>query len=167
MLDIKFSGKTDKPELNNGLREYRAIWEKEGEKIVKTLESMSGLKFKEDTITATISETSFSHPLTLKASISKERKLATLIHELIHILFNDIKLPKIEDSSLEVHKLIYLFQYDVLIVLYGEDFAIRNAKADIKYRPKIYKLAWDWALSFSKEERAKKFKEITSKYQKT
>jgi len=163
MLDIKFSGKTDKPELNNGVGEYIAIWEKEGEKIIKALEKMSGLRFKENNIIATISETSFSHPLTLKASISKERKLATLIHELIHILFNDIKLPKIEDSSLEIHKLIYLFQYDVFTKLYGEDFAIRNAKADIKYRPRVHKLAWDWVLSFSKEERAEKFKEITSR----
>lgn len=167
MLDIKFSGKTDKPELNNGLREYRAIWEEERGKIVKTLEDMSGLKFKEDTIIATISETSFSHPLlTLKGTINKERKLATLIHELIHILFvdNDIKLQGIENPSLEEHKLVYLFQYDVFTKLYGEDFAIRNAKADIKYRPKIHKLAWDWVLSFSKGERAEKFKEMTSKY---
>lgn len=163
MLNIKFSTETNKSELNNGLREYKAIWEEEGEKIVKTLEDMSGLKFKEDTIIATISETSFSHPLTLKASISKERKFATLIHELVHILLNDIKLPKIEDSSLEIHKLIYLFQYDVFTKLYGEDFAIRNAKADIKYRPRVHKLAWDWVLSFSKEERAEKFKEITSR----
>ena len=54
--------------------------------------------------------------------------------------------------------------YDVWADVFGEDFA--EAGKERECGNLIYKKAWQWALSFSKEERTKKFQEMRQKYQK-
>jgi hypothetical protein len=43
--------------------------------------------------------------------------------------------------------------------LYGSEFADKAVDNEKKFS-ESYKEAWEWALSFSKEERSKKFREI-------
>ena len=157
MLDISFSAPEDNSEFVKSAGEYRSLWKDEGEKITGTLEELSGLRFISRNIDATISDRSFSHPLTLKGGgiINWERRLVLLIHELIHILFtdNEVKLPMEEEHRLELHKKIYLFQYEVVSTLYGKDVAQRNARDDTRNHPKLHGEAWNWALSLSDKER--------------
>lgn len=162
---MKFHPDSDRLELVKAAKKYQKIWDNESRKIVGVMEKISSLKFKEKFINALIYEgISFSHPLRLRASYSTEIKKATLIHELCHRLLvgNKIETPKIskdEDESLEIHKVIYLILYDIWVDLYGERFAKRNVKVEFGRDPK-YRKAWDWALSFNKKTRVRKFSQL-------
>ena len=72
------------------------------------------------------------------------------------ILFKKIKLP--DFSSLENHKNLDLCLYDIIVDLYGKNFA--DIVIGVESKHTLYKEAWDWALSFSEEERRKKFSEL-------
>lgn len=143
---MKINFYTNNSEFNNAINEYKSIWNEEGESIVKSIEEISKLKFKNEDIEAEIFEgISISHPLRLRASYSGDVKKATLIHELLHILFvdNDIK---IEGGSLEIHKELFLILYDVWAKLYGDDFMKRMIEEESK-RTLMYQEAWNWVLS--------------------
>lgn len=168
MLKINFYPDSDREDrlktTEKGVKEYKKIWKQEGEKIVKTIEKVSGLKFKEKTINSVVyvgSLPSRSIPLSLKADYSLERKKGILIHELCHRLMSGNKIwfdIKKRNFSLEVHKAIYLILYDIWLNLYGKNFA--KANLDYESKSALYKKAWEWALSFNKEERSKRFRKI-------
>lgn len=170
---INFYPEQNNPIFEKAAREYAKIWEKEGDKILVAIEKISKLKFKERVINAlTYGEISYSVPLQLESDISTKHKRGTLIHELCHrlVVGNDIRLDiGYEDKNwnLEVHKHVDLIMYDIFIELYREDFANKEIEYEISLWPgkdiSPYKLAWDWALSMTKEERQKEFK----KYLKT
>lgn len=164
MLTIKFYPDSDVNTLQEPTKRYEAIWKKEGEKIIEKIEETSGLKFKESYINAIVfiaKLPSRSCPLSLKANITNERKLAVLIHELCHRILaaNGIGLLKNQfqseqERTYEVHKVLNLVLYDVWSDLYGEDFAKRNVEAETGWKEtQVYKKAWKWALSMSKEKR--------------
>ncbi len=56
----------------------------------------------------------------------------------------------------EVHKIIFLILYDILVDLYGKKIADANVQEESTYS-KEYKLAWEWALSMPKKERKQKY----------
>lgn len=172
MLKINFYPDSDREDRLNsvkkGTKEYKNIWQKDGENIIKTIENVSKLSFVESEINSIVYVSSLnprSVPLSLRANVSLERKKGTLVHELCHRLISgnliriDVKDRK--DFSLEVHKLLNLILYDVWVDIYGEQLA----KSNLDYESGIpsYKEAWEWALSFSKEERAKRFEEASKK----
>ncbi|MBX4206043.1 hypothetical protein KW795_02500 [Candidatus Microgenomates bacterium] len=165
MLKINFYLDSDDDRLLPGLESYKKIWELEGEKITETIESISGLKFKEKLINSIIFRSvSHSHPLSLNADFVEERKKANLIHELCHRITvgrTTLFYPKMEplEFTLNSHKAIDLILYDILTELYGEDYAKGQVELESTFRDTA-KDAWDWALSFTKEERKSKFKEI-------
>ncbi len=168
MLQINFYPESDKKEFVKAAAEYQKIWEKEGQKIVKAIEKYSGLTFKTKVINAlTFEGISYSSPLQLNSSYNPSRKEGTLVHELIHRLLveNNFWLPE-ENFLEEVHKIIDLILYDIWVELLGEKGAKDNKEVEIGYGNPAYKKAWDWALSFPKEKRAKKFQEMRTKYQK-
>ncbi len=151
-MKINFYPDHDDLELIKSAEEYQEIWIKESARIIETIERLTGLKFTENTINAVVIEgVSRSHPLSLRASYPIETKKATLVHELFHRL-----IPGKED---EIHKLLDLILYDVWIDLWGEDFAKKQVKVESERQP-LYKDAWDWALSLTREQRAAKFKEL-------
>lgn len=169
MLQINFYPEGNKKEFIKAKKEYQGIWEKDGMKIIVAFEKNSRLKFKKSLIKAVVFEgISQSRPLKLKSSWDYEMKKAALTHELAHIILgdNNIKIPDKDKENFQenLHKVIYLFLYDSWFDSFGENFA-KIAK-DKECGNPVYKRAWDWALSFPKEERAIKFKEMKDKYQK-
>lgn len=165
---INFYPESDNPDFEKAAKEYAQIWKEEGEKIATTIEKISGLKFKEKVINAlTFADVSYSVPLQLSSSDSLEEKKAGLVHELCHrlIVGNDIKLKgevTNENWNLKVHKQVDLIIYDAWVELYGKDFANRMIESEINLWTgegiSPYKIAWDWALAMTKEQRAEEFK---------
>jgi len=174
MLTIKFYPDSDANTLQEPTERYETIWKKEGKRIVEKIEEASGLKFKESYINAVVFVAklpSRSCPLSLRANIIDERKLAVLIHELCHRILtaNEIGLLKNQfqseqEKTYEVHRVLNLVLYDVWSDLYGEDFAKRNVEAEIGLKTsQIYKKAWKWALSMSREKRKEMILKLTRK----
>lgn len=164
MININFA-----PEDTTFIRaseEYVRIWEREGKRITFAIEKVSGLPFKEHDLTAIVFEgISQSHPLKLRASYDENTKIATLVHELLHIISAEymFALPEhTDDLGLGLHKQINLVLYDIWSDLYGVQFA--NAQVAIESeRTPMYKEAWEWALSFSRHEREQQFHKLISK----
>jgi len=163
-VNISFSPESEK--FTEATREYQKIWSEEGRRMIEAMESVSGLKFQETDIKAIVYEgVSYSgykeSPMKLRASYPTNVKKATLIHELGHRLNNPI-IDKPE--GIDEHRLLFLYLYDVWEKLYGKSFADEMVVVE-KKRKGIYdyEMAWNWALSLSKEERASKLKEALSK----
>jgi len=167
MLQINFYPESDKKEFIKAAEEYQKIWQEEGQKIVKAIEKYSGLTFKTKVINAlTFEGISSSIPMRLRSSFNLNRKKGALVHELIHRLLIDNNFWfKQKNFTEELHKVIDLILYDIWIDLLGKEEAKDNKKVEISYGDPAYKKAWAWALSFSKEERAKQFQEMREKYQ--
>ena len=144
---------------------YGRIWEEEGDRIITAIESATGLKFKERSVTAAVYEgISWSDPLKLRSSYDEDTKKATLVHELLHRLSKDhlIKMPDKSDAfDLGQHKKIYLVLYDLWCELHGKNFADRQVTIESGRTP-MYKAAWDWALRLPKAERRAKFADLVA-----
>lgn len=172
-MKINFYPEYDNPEFEKAAREYEEIWNREGEKITAVIEKISVLKFKEKIINSVVYRyISFSHPLSLQADVPSNLKAATLTHELCHRLLagNEIW-PRVKrghpNHRLEQHKLLDLILYDILIDLFGK----KKSDEEIRYEISLwnqeeispYKIAWDWALAMTREERQKEFKKYLPK----
>jgi len=172
MLKINFLPDSDRKDrladIQKALKEYKAIWEKDGVRIVKTIEKVSNLNFAESEINAIVYKSSLnarSVPLSLSTYYPKNRKLELLTHELCHRLLSGnpfrLDLKKGQSHNVELHKILFLILYDIWIELRGKEYADKSVEANCKYsKSGDSKKAWEWALSFSKEEREKKFKEF-------
>ena len=80
-----------------------------------------------------------------------------LIHELLHrLMVGNKKGTKDEKTT---HRQLDLVLFDIWEKLYGKVFADESVTLEHSYHSLIYKESWDWALSFSKEERMKLFHE--------
>lgn len=174
MFNISFIVDSDrgdiKEKISRGLNEYKDIWSKDGERIVEEIEKVSGLEFKENEVNAIVYESSLpsrSFPLSLKASIPLDIKPGLLVHELCHRLLSGnrvrIKAKEYKDLSLEIHKVLNLILYDVMINLYGKDKTKKLVKWESSSRTGIYKKAWNWVLAYDKKTRAKKFENFMKK----
>lgn len=160
MISIQFFPIFEDKKITDAVNEYQAIWNKEGARIVETLQRLAGLSFLEDHISVVIYEgTSFSgrtidDVMKLRASYNTDVKKGTIIHELSHrLLFNLKNVPDIDS-----HKIINLFLYDVWVDLYGEDFATQMVEVE-KKRAENYIIAWNEVLALTREQRAEKFLE--------
>lgn len=166
MIKINFVPESNLMDYSKIVKEYEKLWGQEGKKIVKTIEKVSGLKFQETEINAIVywgSLHSRSRPLCLMIKDSKERRLSILVHELGHrIISGNLRRNKIKRPALDSHKLLDLILYDIWVELYGKEFADSAVEAEKKIPREEYEKAWEWALSFSKEKRAKKFNDYIS-----
>jgi len=165
MLKLNFIPESNLRDYSQVIDEYKKLWQDEGEKIVKVIEKISNLKFQESEINAIVyygSLPSRSRPLCLMIKDSKERRLSILIHELTHRIIsgNSKRERRKIITSLEVHKTLFLILYDIWIEVYGKDFAKSAVEWEKNIPQEEYKKAWEWALSFNKGGRARKFKEI-------
>ena len=168
MLQINFYPESNNPNFDKAAREYSSIWRNEGNKIQSVIEKISGLKLKEKVINAvTCDDVSYSIPLKLQSNISIENKKGVLIHELCHriIVGNNVRFDfSYEDKNwnLEVHKQVDLILYDIWVKLYDEEFARKQIDDEVNLWTgkgiSPYKIAWDFTLSMTKEQRQKEFK---------
>lgn len=158
-MHIHFHPESNRHDYSQAIAEYESIWNRYAELITKTWEEVTGLKFKETEINALIYKgRSQSHPFLLRDEIDLERKTTVLIHELGHrIIFKRQNIPEI--TSLENHKTLFLVLYEVFEKILGTEIADRAAEWDREnLSADVYKAAWDWALSFPKEERIIEFR---------
>jgi hypothetical protein len=164
VLAIRFVPASDRPDLAAAAAAYRRLWDAEGERIVACLEGLTGLRFAEPELDASVDERpSQSHPLVLRASYAAETKAGALVHELGHRLLRGNRAalglpPARPDRPLENHRLLDLFLFDAWADLYGEDAARRLVEIERGYdrslpRP-FYGEAWDWALALGRPARA-------------
>ena len=92
----------------------------------------------------------------MRASYSADTKKATLIHEIGHRHISQLeKRPE----GIDEHSVLFLILYDIWVELYGEKVANEQVEVE-KARRGPYPAAWNYALSMTKKEREKKFREI-------
>ena len=167
VITINFYPESDNEKFQKAAEEYSDIWKKDGKKIFDKIQKLSGLKFKTKAINAvTFEGHSYSLPLRLRSSYPQTQKKAVLIHELCHRLLidNNFYIFDTKNLSEDVHKILDLILYDLWVSLLGEKRANESKDVEIAYGDQAYKNAWDWALSFDKETRVKKFKEMVKQY---
>jgi hypothetical protein len=150
----------DSPQFADATREYQEIWAREGARIVAAMQEVSGLKVEDRAVKAIVLEESSSSgyqesPMRLRASYPADTKKATLVHELGHRMQADFF------TSEEEHKYLFLWIYDVWVKLYGKEFADAQVAVE-RQRGRMYPAAWDFALSFTPAERAKKWKDTVA-----
>ncbi len=161
-VKINFTPESEKFEA--ATKEYRVLWQAEGDRMIKALEKVSGLKFKEtefETIVFEgISRSGYpgGSPMKMRASYTADTKKATLIHELGHRHISQLeKRP----SDIDEHSVLFLILYDIWVDLYGKKFA--DAQVEIeKGRRGPYPAAWEYSLKMTRKERKRKFREIVS-----
>lgn len=159
---VKINFTPESERFAEATKEYQALWKAEGDPIVKTLESVSGLKFTETEFGTIVFEgisrsgRPGGSPMKIRASYSPDTKKATLIHEIGH---RHIAQLEKRPADIDEHRVLFLILYDVWEKLYGKKFADEQVEIE-KERRGIYPEAWQWALSMNKKERARKFEEI-------
>jgi len=127
----KFSGK-QYVNMERFSAELQSFWGKEGKKIKKEIEKVSGLKFKDKIKCFVVKDMEFnaiSFPFTLKYNKIETIK-GILIHEMIHILLKDNKKVlelvrnkfNYEDYDFKVHFPVLLIQRKVIENLYGKNY---------------------------------------------
>ncbi|MEI6490781.1 MAG: hypothetical protein WCO16_03395 [bacterium] len=165
MTTIRFIPIFEDAEFIEATKEYEAIWEKEANRIIEVFNKVTGLSLLENRIACVVYEGmsmsggTVNDLMKLRASYNSDEKKGTLVHELSHRLVLNIKN---HPEDLNSHQVIYLFLYDTWIELYGEEFAKKMLEIE-KRRTDMYKKAWEWAMSFSKQQRKQKFADILSK----
>lgn len=164
--------------------QYERIWKQYSRRIVKAFREVTGLKFQQYVITVRVSNTFsssaglFGKPMVLSADFrSVEFKLITIIHELSHRLLGGNALaPKYlgvyneekdsDDTFQEIeHSNIYLFEYDVVYLALGEDWATICSNFEQRNRSLMYPhtRAWDWAMNLPYSDRQTKLKQLAAK----
>lgn len=111
--------------------ELEASWEKDGRKIIREIEKVSRLKFKENKtcfLVKNMKYAAISNPLTLKRQQHIQRAKTILIHELTHVLLEDNreKILKIiqktypgESFEFKLHIPVLLITRKVIEEIYG------------------------------------------------
>lgn len=163
-------------ELNGYIRKLNIVWSKEGKDILKKIENITKLKWKERKIIVYISteiKNAFSDPLTMSFDYRKDLKNSrdVLTHELLHQIqiqndsrinkyysFLQKKYPK-ANGTVHSHIFVHAALKKIYLELIGED----RLKKDIKKCQKwpAYKRAWTIVEEEGYETILKKFKELT------
>jgi hypothetical protein len=150
-------------------KDYQALWRAEGDRIVKALEKVSGLKFKETGFEAIVFEgisrsgRPGGTPMKMRASYTADTKKATLVHEIGH---RHISQLETRPADIDEHSVLFLILYDIWVELYGKKFADNQVEIE-KSRRGPYPAAWEFALSMTKKQREAKFKQIVSQNRET
>ena len=157
-LDIR----ADSAPLEAAAAEYRNIWARDGIRIVSTMQSISGLQFREPSIPVRIvtgpSGSGYgARPMRLRGSYPEPTKRATLVHELGHRLQNEL-FARGEDD----HPALFLWLYDVWTALYGTEFArqqvdVESARTGGRHD---YRAMWAQALAMDSSARANAWRRL-------
>lgn len=134
---------------------YRQRWQDEGARIAAALERIAGISFPAQPIEVLIRDgapmTSLDgRTIRLRAGYPINVWRATMTHELGHRLA--ITLGR--RAGIDDHRALYLFYYDAMIELYGQEFADHVVGFERRIPgPYDYDAAWTWALSMTRAER--------------
>src|SRR6266513_1368898 len=84
---VKINFKAESTRFNAATEEYDQIWQSEGDRMIATIEQVTGLKYPEKEFNAIVfegvSESGRGRiPMKMRASYSTEIKKATLMHEI-------------------------------------------------------------------------------------
>jgi len=150
MKKKKYSGK-QYVDMERFSAELQSFWGKEGGKIKKEIEKISGLKFKYKVKCFIVRDMEFnaiSFPFTLKYNKNMETIKGILIHELIHVLLKDNKKVldlvrnkfNYEDYDFKVHFPVLLIQRKVIENLYGNSYF----KKVLQQERDIDELGYEW-----------------------
>jgi hypothetical protein len=152
------------PAFSEPVKEYKAIWESEGDRIVNALEAATGLRLEAGPIRAVVCEcTSYSGyretPMQLRASYPDATKRGTLVHELSHRLITDVA-----PESVDQHQVIFLFVYDVWVELWGKEFADGQVVVESGRRGYDYESAWREALAHGATGRRERWRALLEQW---
>lgn len=151
--------------------EYAMVWEKEGNKIIKSIEDNLGLKFNEEELKIDICEGyqdkgNFSGRSTKDNMVFRYNnrcKCGTFYHELSHRIITEYDMfekLKNQFNLKEEHQIIDLFLYDAIEEAYGTEAALFRVEYEKTFPEPEFKESWDFALSLSREERKRMLKEM-------
>jgi hypothetical protein len=157
----------DSASLEAAATEYRAIWAREGARILTAMELFSGLRFRETSVPVRIvtgpSSSGYgTRPMRLRGSYPEPTKRATLIHELGHRLQNDLFTREEDD-----HPALFLWLYEVWTALYGAEFArqqieVESARTGGRHD---YRAMWAAAMAMDSSSRARAWRELRDERQ--
>jgi hypothetical protein len=161
---VTFTAQSDS--FTAAVREYTAIWNREGARIIAAMEQATGIRFDSppyaDTAIGAIVFEGVSNsgyrerPMMMRASYPEATRRATLVHELGHRL--QIGVAGDEDE----HEVLFLWLYDVWTLLWGKQFADEQVIVE-RARRGPYPRAWDAALALNASERAAKFRRLKNR----
>ena len=134
---------------------YRERWNEEGARIAAALERIAGIAFPDQPIEVLVRDGApmaslDGRTIRLRAGYPINVWRATITHELGHRLA--ITLGRA--SGIDDHRALYLFYYDAMIDLYGQEFADHVVGFERRIPGAYdYDAAWTWALSMTREQR--------------
>lgn len=137
-MQVNFYPEWDDPVLIHAAETYQRIWAELEVPAVRSLERVTGFRFKETQLNVLVFEgVSRSHPLILRASYPDDIKAACLVHELGHRLLdlNGLTHKRDEQAHVNVHKLLNLILFDVYVELFGEQQALEVVVWESNLRP--------------------------------
>jgi hypothetical protein len=141
--------------------QYRALWARDGARIVEAMERVSGLRFREFEIPVLVVAGASSsgygeRPVRMRASYPQPTKRATLVHELGHRLQSHLFRQEEEE-----HPALFLWLYDVWVDLYGQPFADEQVVVESRRRGIVdYDRAWRETLALDAAARAAAWRRI-------
>lgn len=151
--------------------EYVAVWENEGNKIIKSIEENLGLKFNEEKVEIVICEgfedkgnfSGYSTKDNMIFRYNNRCKCGTFYHELSHrilIEYNLFERLKEKFNLNDEHQIIDLFLYDAIEDTYGKEAALYRVEYEKTFPEIEFKESWEFALSMNRESRKKLLKEM-------
>lgn len=161
---------TDDNKYNMHCNEYKVLWSVEGEKIQNAFEKILSIPFKEDKVSLLINsgmnfsnDSGESEESMMNFRYNNRCKLGTFLHELSHRIIMEYSLfekaKKIYDMN-DIHELIDLFLYDIIVELYGKAAADLRVEYESNFENQLYKDSWNKALAFKYEERQSMLRRI-------
>jgi hypothetical protein len=140
----------DRAELVGAAKEYQAIWEQDGGRLVEALTQVSGLEFKGTFIHSLVhAGDTTTFPLQFKADLRQKLKQATLSRHLTRRLLADHGLDgpkKQERAEFASHANANLVLLDAWRQVWGEDFTREAIAAESQAAP-LLRRAWQLVLT--------------------
>jgi hypothetical protein len=153
--ELRLSFRSIEPRFDQATQAYRDIWDRDGARILETLNRIAGETAFDESIDVLVFEGVSESgrrggPMRLRASYPEAVKRATLVHELLHRYVD--RLDGVAACYTEVHDLMSLMLIDAWSDLWGDPFVFEQAAVESK-RSERYRASWARALALSKVER--------------
>lgn len=148
-------------ERNAGV--YQAIWDRDGERIVKAFETWTCMPFAESRVAAVVTDAASNSggprfPMRLRAGYFRAVKQSTLVHELGHRHLWQLARRL---DGIDGHRTLYLILDRVWADVWGEQFAQDRIRDESAWHARYdYSDAWRWARSLAPTERRRLWNQL-------